>query len=268
MTENPNVLQATPPPYDIVGDVHGSIDELLELLDELGYVVTAEGGVEHPEGRTLVFAGDLADRGPGNMAVWQLALASIEAGTALLAAGNHDFKFARYLMGRNVQINHGLEGTVREYHALSSSEQKALRRGVLRSVVDAAPYLVLDRGNLVVAHAGIEASMIGTVNKRISSFVRYGELTGERTAAGLPERRDWASEYRGKALVVYGHTPTLEAEFRHNTINIDQGCAFGGGLTALRYPELELVTVPARRTYAVPSMVERFVDLVPELAAD
>ena len=81
-------------------------------------------------------------------------------------------------------------------------------------------------------------------------------------------RRDWASEYRGKALVVYGHTPTLEAEFRHNTINIDQGCAFGGGLTALRYPELELVTVPARRTYAVPSMVERFVDLVPELAAD
>ncbi|MBA2454782.1 MAG: metallophosphoesterase [Chloroflexia bacterium] len=263
MNDNPNVSNGTPPPYDIVGDVHGCIDELRELLNELGYVDNDKGGVRHPAGRTLVFVGDLADRGPANMAVWKLALASIESGAALLAPGNHDNKFARYLMGRNVQHTHGLEGTVREYRALPQREQKALSRAVLRLVVDGPPYLVLDNGNLVVAHAGLEAWMIGKVNKRISSFARYGEQTGELTATGLPVRRDWANAYRGKPLIVYGHTPVATPEFRNNTINIDQGCAFGGGLTALRYPERELVTVSARRVYAPPSMVERSAGLAP-----
>jgi protein phosphatase len=263
VNDNPNVSNGTPPPYDIVGDVHGCIDELRELLNELGYVDNDKGGVRHPAGRTLVFVGDLADRGPANMAVWKLALASIESGAALLAPGNHDNKFARYLMGRNVQHTHGLEGTVREYRALPQREQKALSRAVLRLVVDGPPYLVLDNGNLVVAHAGLEAWMIGKVNKRISSFARYGEQTGELTATGLPVRRDWANDYRGSALIVYGHTPTATPEFRNNTINIDQGCAFGGGLTALRYPERKLVTVTARRVYATPSMAERNAGLIP-----
>lgn len=257
MSENPNVFNNTAPPYDIVGDVHGCVGELRELLDVLGYVDTDKGGVTHPEGRTLIFVGDMADRGPANMEVWKLALASIESGDALLAPGNHDNKFARYLLGRNVQHTHGLEGTVREYRVLPNREQKALSRAVLRLVIDGPPYLVLDGGNLIVAHAGIESWMIGKVTKRISSFVRYGEQTGELTATGLPVRRDWAHEYRGKALVVYGHTPTAFPEFRNNTVNIDQGCVFGGDLTALRYPEREFVCVPARKIYAAPSMVER-----------
>ena len=267
MNENPNVSNDTPPPYDVIGDVHGCIDELRELLDQLGYVDTDEGGVKHPSGRTLVFVGDLADRGPANMAVWKLALATSESGAAFLAPGNHDNKFARYLMGRNVQLTHGLESTTREYRALPDREQKALSRAILRLVVDGPPYLILDGGKLVVAHAGLEAWMIGKVNKRISSFARYGEQTGELTATGLPVRRDWANDYRGKALIVYGHTPTATPDVCNTTINIDQGCAFGGGLTALRYPEREIVTVAARRVYATPSMVERAAGLVPAAVA-
>src|SRR4029450_11407777 len=69
---------------------------------------------------------------------------------------------------------------------------------------------------------------------------------------GLPVRLDWAQDYRGRAMVVYGHTPVPEPDWLNGTIDIDTGCVFGGRLTALRYPERELVTVPAARTYFEP----------------
>lgn len=58
----------------------------------------------------------------------------------------------------------------------------------------------------------------------------------------MPVRYNWAADYRGKALVVYGHTPVPEALWLNNTVNIDTGCVFGGHLTALRYPEREAVS--------------------------
>jgi protein phosphatase len=252
-----DIHDPTPPPYDIVGDVHGCIDELLELLDTLGYVV--EGHViRHPQGRTLVFLGDLNDRGPSSIRVWQLAVASLEAGTARFVPGNHDSKLARYLMGRNIQLSHGLEGTVREFLALPDRQRRILGRKIGDTIADAPPYRILDDGALVVAHAGVEEWMIGRVNREVSVFARFGEPTGERSPYGFPIRRDWAATYSGRPLVVYGHTPVLEPVFRNNTINIDQGCAFGGMLTALRYPERERVSVPARAVYWEPSMAERF----------
>lgn len=257
MNENPHVRRDIPPPYDIIGDVHGCYDELRELLDRFGYQDADRGGVVHPEGRTLVFVGDLADRGPANMAVWKLVLAGIEAGNVILTPGNHDRKFARYLAGRQVILNHGLELTAAEYRDLPPRERRAMSHAIQRVVIDGPPYAILDNGNLVVAHAGIEGWMIGKVTERVVAFVRFGEKTGELTPEGLPIRRDWAADYRGKPLIVYGHTPTPVPIFRNNTINIDQGCAFGGGLTGLRYPEMEVVTVPARRVYAQPSMRDR-----------
>jgi protein phosphatase len=261
MAHNPDVFDPTPPPYDIVGDVHGCIDELHELLDRLGYRPAASGpGVVHPNGRTLIFLGDLNDRGPGSVAAWRLALASIAAGTARFVPGNHDSKFTRYLQGRGPALTHGLAETVREFYALPDGEREAFRRAVIDLMEATPPYRVFDGGRLVVAHAGIEERMIGRVDREISVFARWGSPTGEYSDYGYPIRRDWAADYRGSALIVYGHTPTPVAEFRHNTINIDQGCGFGGALTALRYPERELLSVPARRVYAQPSMAERYGD--------
>ena len=77
-------------------------------------------------------------------------------------------------------------------------------------------------------------------------FALFGETTGETDEFGLPVRYNWAAEYRGRASVVYGHTPVPEPEWLNRTINIDTGCVFGGRLTALRWPEKELVSVPAR----------------------
>lgn len=254
-----DVHDPAPPPYDIVGDIHGCLAEFHELLALLGYrQFTPTGAVQHPQGRLLVFVGDLNDRGPASVATWQLALASIAAGTARFVPGNHDSKFTRYLQGRPVQLTHGLAETVAEYLALPCRERDRFRHAVLELMTTSPPYRVFDDGRLVVAHAGLEEWMIGQVDSNISRFARWGDPTGDVNEYGHPVRRDWAAGYTGRALVVYGHTPAPVAEFRNNTIDIDTGCSFGGSLTALRYPELELVSVPAHRVYATPSMAERY----------
>jgi len=269
LNEQAQVTDETPPPYDLIGDVHGCIDELRELLAVLGYVEDAHSGVWHPDGRTLIFLGDLADRGPGGLQVWRLVLAGLEHGVARFVPGNHDSKLARYFQGRDVRISHGFEQSVRELAALPVGERTLLADLICRTILDAPPYLLLDRDRLVAAHAGVEEWMIGGNSRQISIFARFGEKTGEHNALGLPLRRDWAGTYQGRPLIVYGHTPTPEPVFRNNTVNIDQGCAFGGRLTALRYPELATVSVPARRVYAHPSMAEQMALLTnAALAAD
>ena len=95
--------------------------------------------------------------------------------------------------------------------------------------------------------------MQGRGSGKVRDFALYGETTGETDEFGLPVRYNWAAEYRGTAMVVYGHTPVPEPEWLNRTINIDTGCVFGGKLTALRYPEQELVSVPAARTYCEPA---------------
>ena len=114
-------------------------------------------------------------------------------------------------------------------------------------------HYVLDDGSLVVAHAGMKPEYQGRASARVRDFCLYGETTGETNEFGLPVRYNWAADYRGRAAVVYGHTPVAEPAWLNNTINIDTGCVFGGRLTALRYPEQELVSVPAARVYYEPT---------------
>lgn len=239
-------------PFDLIGDVHGCLEELEELLQKLGYR-KVEGAWQHPQGRMAVFLGDLGDRGPHNLATINLVMDMVEAGHALYVPGNHDKKLAGYISGRQVQVAHGLERTIQELERLEPHQREAFARRFLAFYQRAVPYLVLDEGRLVAVHGGIKEKMIGRLSPRIASYCLYGETTGRVTPEGLPERRDWASRYRGKALVVYGHTPVPEPVFRHNTINIDQGCAMGGKLTALRYPEREIVQVAARKVYYEPA---------------
>jgi protein phosphatase len=152
----------------------------------------------------------------------------------------------RQLRGGDVQIAHGLEVTL----AQLAPEPPAFRAAVADFVASLPSHFVLDGGRLVVAHAGMKGPLQGRDSRRVRDFALYGETTGEVDELGLPVRYNWAAEYRGRALVVYGHTPVPEPEWVRQTMNIDTGCVFGGKLTALRYPELELVSVPARRTYA------------------
>lgn len=231
-------------PFDVIGDVHGCYDELVELLTKLGYNLT---DLNHSSGRKLIFVGDLVDRGPNSVAVLRLVMQLIKAGLALCVIGNHDDKLRRKLRGNKVTMNNGLAETVEQLNA----EPAAFRDTVRRFLENLPYYILLDGGQLLVAHAGLRQDLQGRSGDAVRSFCLFGETTGEVDAYGLPVRLNWAADYRGKTTVVYGHTPVAEAEWLNNTIDIDTGCAFGGKLTALRYPERELVSVAAKRMYAV-----------------
>jgi protein phosphatase len=240
-------------PFDLIGDVHGCFDELETLLEKLGYVRDEQNIFSHPQSRRIIFLGDLVDRGPNVVGVLQLVLGMLEAGGAFWLPGNHDNKFYRYLKGNPFRISHGLDKTIQQFEALPENERQALKERYRQHYRHLADHLILDGGALVVAHAGMKAEMQGRAGGRVRSFALYGETTGAVDQFGLPVRANWAADYQGKALVVYGHTPTPEAEFINNTINLDQGCVFGGKLSALRYPEREIISVPALQTYYKPA---------------
>lgn len=239
-------------PFDIIGDVHGCFDELVNLLLRLGYRVepSAEGfAAVPPAGRKAVFLGDLVDRGPKIVETLRLVMSMAEQGTALCVPGNHDVKLVRKLKGRDVQITHGLAESLQQL----DRETPEFRRNAAAFLDKLVSHYVFDDGKLVVAHAGMKEEMQGRGSGKVRDFAMYGETTGETDEYGLPVRADWAAEYRGRAMVVYGHTPVAEPEWLNRTINIDTGCVFGGKLTALRYPERELVQTPAQSVYYEPA---------------
>ena len=239
-------------PFDIIGDVHGCYDELLELLSRLGYHEDPEAGLRAPESRRAVFLGDLVDRGPEIVEVTRLVMKMVAAGQALAVPGNHDIKLERYLHGRKTTISHGLAESIDQINALPEEERMTWKNQFSAFVDQQISHLVLDQGKLVVAHAGMKAAYQGRASGRVRAFALYGDTTGETDEFGLPVRNDWATDYRGPAAVIYGHTPVLDAAWLNNTINIDTGCVFGGSLTALRWPERELVSVAAQQVYAEP----------------
>ena len=249
-------------PFDIIGDVHGCGDELEALLASLGYEVAARSdgsGLDagpvyrHPDGRQAVFVGDLVDRGPRVLDTLRIVRNMVDAGSGLSVMGNHEQKLLRALQGRNVQITHGLGESLAEIEAVPADDRPALVESLKTWLDGLISHYVLDDGKLVVAHAGLKAEMHGRGSGAVREFALFGDTTGEIDAFGLPVRLNWATDYRGTAMVAYGHTPVPEAEWLNNTTDVDTGCVFGGKLTALRYPEREFVSVAARQTYYEPA---------------
>ena len=240
-------------PFDVIGDVHGCLDELVSLLGSLGWEVTRDDagrpvGAHHPHGRQAVFLGDLVDRGPDSPGVLRLVMAMVADGTALCVPGNHENRLVRALDGRQVQPTHGLPETLAQL-AGQDADFRAAARAFLDGLVS---HLVLDGGALVVSHAGLPERYQGRASRRVREFCLYGATTGATDSDGLPVRLPWAADYRGAATVLYGHVPTPGPEWVNNTLCLDTGCVFGGRLSALRWPERELVSVPAERVWFEP----------------
>ncbi|MFJ8449914.1 polynucleotide kinase-phosphatase [[Kitasatospora] papulosa] len=241
-----NDLRHLTGPFDIIGDIHGCSSELDTLLGKLGY----EDG-SHPEGRTAVFVGDLVDRGPDSPGVLRRVMSMVSSGDALCVPGNHENKLGRYLKGRKVQHSHGLAETVEQLER-EDAEHPEFREEVADFIDGLVSHYVLDGGRLVVCHAGLPEKYHGRTSGRVRSHALYGDTTGETDEFGLPVRYPWAEEYRGAAAVVYGHTPVPTASWVNNTLCLDTGAVFGGKMTALRWPEREIVDVPAERVWYEP----------------
>lgn len=250
-TRDPLALRKARGPFDIVGDVHGCLNELLALMEAMGYRVERAGkkfAVTPPPGRALVFVGDLVDRGPAAPGVLRLAMDMARAGTALCVPGNRDSELVRVLRGGAAQVTRGMARTLDQLAA----EPKSFRTAVMDFLHELPSHLVLDEGRLVIAHAGLKEALQGRSSATARAFALHGDLTGKKDGAGFPIRRAWAAEYRGKALVVHGHTPVSQPMWLNNTINVDTGCAYGGHLTALRYPERVTLSIPAKAIYYPP----------------
>ena len=241
-------------PFDVIGDIHGCLGELTTLLATLGYRIRRDGdgraeGAVPPSGRTAVFVGDFVDRGPDSVGVLRLVMGMVGSGEALAVPGNHEHKLVQALRGRKVNVSHGLAETLTQL----DGETEQFRLEVLTFCDGLVAHLVLDEGKLVVAHAGLIEKYHNRASGRVRSFALYGDTTGETDEFGLPVRYPWAQDYRGSAMVLYGHTPVPEPEWVNGTLCLDTGCVFGGKLTALRYPEREIVSVPAEREWYTPA---------------
>ncbi len=234
---------------DIIGDVHGCYKELKELFQKLGYKWKNNIPI-HPDGRIPFFVGDITDRGPYSIKTIELVYnLVIVHKKGKYVPGNHCNKLYRFLLGNPVQQKHGLETTVAEYEALSPTEQRKIRNQFIKLYEQAPLYEIVEEANAVVAHAGIKQSYFGRYDKKVETFVLYGDITGKTDERGLPERRDWAAHYSGDQWIVYGHTPVKEPRFKNKTVNIDTGCVFGGSLTAFRLPDEKILSVPSKQPY-------------------
>ena len=239
---------------DIIGDLHGCYDELVEMLHLLGHDNLLQPDLPSLPESTLpriLFVGDLVDRGDRNMDTLFLVYDLCTKGYARMVVGNHDYRFFRWLQGHEVKIAYGLDRTIAEFNAIAPQERNRWREKLVE-FFEQLPYAIrFDEGESVMVHAAWRPRMKEeTEVARIRYYAIYGPSTGEQTSQGFPVRIDWARTYKGPERVFFGHQVYLRPYRTPYAIGIDTGCVFGGSLTALRYPSLELVSVQSKKARA------------------
>ncbi|RJF72680.1 protein phosphatase [Deinococcus cavernae] len=228
--------------YDIIGDVHGCFDELAELLRRLGHRVDGKR-LDTLPGRQVVFVGDLVDRGPKTPEVLELIMDAAARGAAQVVRGNHDDRLALYLRGWPIRSAGSIDSSLRQLAHRSVEFQQQ----VMDFLGSLPPRLLLADGELLVTHAG---DILTDDEAARAEFNVNSARTGVVDEFGVKELVDWVSEYAGEHFVVYGHETVLEPLHRARTLNLDTGCVYGGRLTALRFPEMQVVSVAAHAPYA------------------
>lgn len=234
--------------FDIIGDPHGCLYELTQLLERLNY--RRKGNIyEPPDNRTLVFVGDLTDRGWSSGELLLFAMDMFAAGRARFVLGNHDDKLKRWAMGRNVQVRHGLDKTVDDI------ERMEIDRNKIIEFFEQMPYfLSIDDNRLIITHAAWRERFFeySPFDKKCRSWCLFGPTTGKRLDNGLPDRIDWVANREIKEsspLIVYGHYAYDKIREENRTVGIDTSCVFGGSLSAFQYPEMKVVQIKSRQVY-------------------
>lgn len=237
-----------------VGDIHGMLDELIELLEKCRWTP----GVDR-----LIFAGDLVDRGPNSAGVIDFAMKH----NVTVTVGNHDDKYIRY---RRHEVKEKNKNGYQNPMSLRSEKAKVWETLTDEHLafLEAQPYILpIPEYNSVVVHAGVLPNRSLTEqNRRTCLFVRYvDEKTFEQRHLGPnftqpPGSVHWTSLYTGAKDIVYGHDvqsitePVIKTNKNGGrTIGIDTGACFGGRLTAFIYSKQakrgEIVQVQSKYTY-------------------
>ena len=201
-------------PLDIVGDIHGEIAALRQLLTHLGY---DEQG-HHPQGRRLVFVGDFCDRGPDSPAVLRLVLSMIAAGTALAVLGNHEINLLRNdpKDGSGWFFDARLQSDLRKYPCFARPHDPAERSAIVHFLRDLP--VALEREDLIgyAAELGLDVdrfiadldspAVIERVERDLASAVASG---AHATPTFFVEGRRLRGSYDARTL-----TAALEASRR------------------------------------------------------
>ncbi len=215
------------------------------MLGKLGYVWN-NGAFSHPAGRKVIHLGDICDRGNDPIGTLSIVLGMARNGSLLCVLGNHCDKLLRFLKGNKITPSHGLSETI----TALETQTPEFRAEVLAYLETLPIELTLDNGKLSCSHAGLDSELQGKTTSKARSRALFGKTTGKKDEHGYPERIDWAQDYKGTVIVCHGHTPMEQVRCLNNVWCLDQGCCFGGSLTCLRYPEMEIVQVPAARNYS------------------
>ncbi len=233
----------------VIGDVHGCLEELEELLGRTAPV----------PGDRLVFLGDLLDRGPDPVGV----LRRVRELGAECVLGNHEEKHLRFAAHEaRRRADPRYRNPMRPFDAKRAAEHAHLTHDDLLWLASLPRWIALDRG-WVAVHGGLVPGVpLSAQPPDWTLKLRYVDAAGRpvpRDAgdAGLPGVRRWAEAWDGPSSVVYGHFPHELGEPRRDEpkpgvvcMGIDTGCVYGGALTALVLPAVELVQVPSRQRAA------------------
>jgi hypothetical protein len=237
-----------------IGDVHGCIDELRELVALVDYRARED---------RLVFVGDLIDRGPAPSAVVRYVRELAAAGNVLALLGNHEEKMLRWFRRVDEERAGGAKNKMlppepsrlAEWESLSSED---------RAWLTSLPIVIEPASGWLAVHGGFDGAYLPDAKKK-DKFLRCrwvdastGRMLSITKDFGAPEGSVfWTERWGGPQHVVYGHAVhSREAPRVDRTVRgvecwgIDTGCCFGGRLTAMVLETREVVQVNARATYA------------------
>jgi hypothetical protein len=210
----------------IVGDLHGCLDELVELLGEVGFA---------PGEDRLISVGDLVGKGPKGAEVVRF----FREGGHEAVRGNHD--------DRLLLFHHGV--TKKPLGPAHRADAERMSAEDWRWL-DATPLtLALPEHGTIVVHGGLVPG-VPLSEQRACDLMNLRSIRPD----GSPSKRvddgePWARLWPGPAVVVFGHDAIRGLQRWPHAIGLDSGCVYGGALSMLVLPERRVVSVRAHATY-------------------
>lgn len=218
---------------DVIGDVHGLYDELLELLGKAGWILDAAGVPRHADtGRKLLFLGDLVDRGQKSLEVLRLVKRAVEAGIAYCVKGNHEAKLLRFWDMVNFKgVAHWSSYASAETGVALLKIERKEAESLVAFMRTLPPFLVHEGEKIAFLHAD--------VNRFDPLFTPQGDCLYGHSKHGLFDSDAMYQERFEAGLNEYtlfrGHRSQISPQ--PNVFSLERDQAFNGDLVLMKLDE-------------------------------